>query len=88
MVRACDGGDRTPITFRQYDSVISMLNLAEKKKTALLAVVQKIIARYQNASGCGQKDEKIFVLFERAKEIDRAKTDKELSEAITDMLKV
>lgn len=52
-----------------------------KRAKALMIVIDKIIARYQN-SHSGNLDEEIFVLFEKAKRLHYAEDRDSLAEAI------
>lgn len=53
----------------------------EKKARALMIIIEKIIARHQNIHNrC--VDEGMFKLFEKAKQINRAKTEDEFQLAI------
>lgn len=52
-----------------------------RKAKALMIIVQKMIARYQN-SHSGNLDEEIFKLFEKAKRVHRAEEHNSLTEAI------
>lgn len=53
----------------------------DRKALALMIVIEKIIARYQNQHA-GNLDEGIFKLFKIAKSIDFAKSEKDLQSAI------
>ncbi len=61
------------------------LGVSESKKvTALMIVIGKIIARYQNQHA-GNLDEEIFKLFEKAKVIKSAKDDISFQSAIANL---
>ncbi len=53
----------------------------DRKARALMIVIEKMIARYQN-SHTGNLDEEIFKLYEKAKRVCWAKKDNSLTEAI------
>ncbi|MDI6734540.1 MAG: hypothetical protein QMD50_03605 [Patescibacteria group bacterium] len=55
------------------------------KERALMIVIEKIIARYQNQHVVGDLDEEIFKLFEKAKKIKSAETENEFQLAIADL---
>lgn len=52
-----------------------------RRASALIIIIEMIMARYQNVHG-GNLDEEIFQLFEKAKNVARARDYTSLDEAI------
>jgi hypothetical protein len=57
----------------------------DRKGRALMIIIQKMIATYQNGRHRGNLDEDIFKLFEKAKRVHYAQDDRSLIEAIEDI---
>ncbi len=55
-----------------------------RKSTALMIIIEKMVARYQNEHR-GNLDEEIFRLFEKAKKVKRAENRVDLDVAIKDI---
>jgi len=71
------------------DILKSRLSFVKRQELALMNVAEKILDQHRRQIDAHDlKDQRIFVLFERAKEIHRAKTHSELLEAIAEMEKV
>jgi len=65
----------------QKETVKSAARTTDRKAAALMIVIQKMIARYQNQHA-GNTDEGMFRLFEKAKVIKWAENDAQLQAAI------
>jgi hypothetical protein len=55
-----------------------------KRARALMIVVEKMIVRYQNQHA-GNLDEEMFKLFETAKKVKFAETERDIQNAIADL---
>lgn len=58
--------------------------MEERRKLALMIIIEKMVARYQNQHR-NNLDEKIFVLFEKAKRVYRAENIEILMDAVKDL---
>ncbi|MFA6437468.1 MAG: hypothetical protein WC242_00585 [Candidatus Paceibacterota bacterium] len=81
-----DDGPVAPGT--PLERAYSQLRLMEIKERDLMNVTERIIDQCRNSPAFGPVSEKVFVLFERAKQIDRATTEDELSAAVEGIGKI
>jgi hypothetical protein len=79
MVKAGDDGGGPPIDGKREQERAHFLS---KQEGALMSITEKMIDQCRNSPAFGPVNERVYVLFERAKEIHRAQSDRELDAAI------
>jgi hypothetical protein len=73
----------------QFDRVASQLRFMRIKERDLMNVTERMIDQHRRQIAArNSTDQRIFVLFERAKQIHRATTEDELSDAIAEIEKI